>query len=134
MPRGSHIGEIDISWLASSLPPQFLTRYDYEFLYVFQETIDKFRSQASAGSQIIAHSVIEELALYLIVEESRLLMEDIELDTENGDDIDSYEDWDEWIYDIFGDEDLITFLYSGSYLTKSNVYHYDHWLEEFFCQ
>lgn len=31
-PRGSHIGEIDVSWLEALLPPQFLMRYDYDFL------------------------------------------------------------------------------------------------------
>jgi transcriptional regulator with XRE-family HTH domain len=133
MPRGSHIGEIGNSWLASDLPPQFLMRYDYEFLYVLRKTIERFRAQASAGSQIIAHSVLEELALYLIVEESRFLMESVELDAEN-DDIEAYEDWDEWIYAIFDDADLLTFLYSNWYLTKSDVYHYDRWLEEqFYC-
>lgn len=37
------------------------------------------------GSPIIAHSVIEELALYLIMEESRFLMESMVFDEEQDD-------------------------------------------------
>jgi len=133
MPRGSHVGEIDVSWLASILPSQFLMRYDYEFLYVLRDTVTRFRLQASAGIPIKAHSVIEELVLYLIVEESQFIMESIEPDMEN-DDVDAYDNWDEWIFDIFDDVDLITFLYSDRYLTNDDMYHFDHWLErQFYC-
>ena len=133
MPRGSHVGEIDVSWLASILPSQFLMRYDYEFLYVLRDTVTRFRLQASAGIPIKAHSVIEELVLYLIVEESQFIMESIEPDMEN-DDVDTYDNWDEWIFDIFDDMDLITFLYSDRYLTNDDMYHFNHWLErQFYC-
>ena len=133
MPRGSHVGEIDVSWLASILPSQFLMRYDYEFLYVLRDTVTRFRLQASAGIQIKAHSVIEELVLYLFVEASQFIMESIEPDMEN-DDVDTYDNWDEWIFDIFDDMDLITFLYSDRYLTNDDMYHFNHWLErQFYC-
>lgn len=130
-PRGSHIGEIDTSWMKSLLPAQFLMRYDYDFLYILRDTVIRFRLQAPTGSPLIAHSVIEELALYLIVEESRFLMESFELDG----DIEAYDSWHEWIFEIFDDMDLITFLYSDIYLDNDNAYHYDHWLErQFYCQ
>lgn len=133
MPKGSHIGEIRISLLESSLPPQFLMQYDYEFLYILCHTVTQIRWQASTGGQLIAHSVIEELALHLIVEESRFLMEAIEADGEFGNE--DYDNWDEWIFDILGDMDLITFLYSDMYLTNDHTYHFDHWLErQFYCE
>lgn len=134
MPRGSHIGQLDYSWMKFSLPSQFLMRYDYDFLYILRITVTQFQVQAHNGSPIIAHSVIEELALYLIVEESRFLMESMEFDEEQ-DDLDDYDSWDEWIYDIFDDMDLITFLYSDIYLTDGDSYHFDHWLErQFYCE
>lgn len=134
MPRGSHIGEIDASWMESLLPSQFLMRYDYDFLYILRDTINRFRLIAPIGNPIIAHSVIEELALYLIVEESRFLMESIELGMEC-DDTEIYDSWDEWIFDIFEDMDLITFLYSDKYLVNDDAYHFEHWLErQFFYQ
>ncbi|MDD4402935.1 MAG: helix-turn-helix transcriptional regulator [Desulfitobacteriaceae bacterium] len=131
MPRGSHVGQISVSWIETLLPPQFLMRYDYDFLYILRTTVIQFRLQAPKGSPIIAHSVIEELALYLILEESRFLMESIELD--GG--LDDYESWDEWIFGIFDDMDLITFLYSDTYLIDGHTYHFDCWLEkQFYCK
>jgi DNA-binding XRE family transcriptional regulator len=133
MPRGSHIGEIDTSWIASSLPPQFLMRYDYDFLYILQTTIIHFRTIAPIGSQIIAHSVMEELALYLIMEESQFLMEGIASDMES-DDMESYGNWASWAFDIFDDMDIVTFLYSGEYLDNSHPYHFEHWMAaQFYC-
>ena len=32
-------------------------------------------------------------------------------------------------FDIFDDEDIITFLYSNIYLEEDNVYHISHWME-----
>ncbi len=63
MPRGSHLGEVDISWLESDLPLQFLMRYDYDFTYILRTTVISFRTIAPMGNQIIAHSVMEELTL-----------------------------------------------------------------------
>jgi transcriptional regulator with XRE-family HTH domain len=83
MPRGSHLGEIEMSLLESLLPPQFLMRYDYDFLYALRNTIVRFRRQAPHAGSIIANSVIEELALFLIMEESRFLMENMEYDINN---------------------------------------------------
>jgi transcriptional regulator with XRE-family HTH domain len=131
MPKGTHIGELDASWLASLLPQQFLIRYDYDFLYVLHNTVIRFRAQASSASQIMAHSVIEELTLYLIVEEAQFLMECIELNVDN-DDIEAYDNWNNWIFDLFGDMNLITCLYSDIYLTNDHTYHFEHWLENQF--
>lgn len=134
MPKGSHIGQIDASWMKSLLPPQFLMRYDYDFLYILRTTVTQFRLQASMGSPIIAHSVIEELTLYLIMEESRILMESMVFDGKQ-DDTDDYDSWDEWVFDIFDDMDLITFLYSDIYLTNGHPYHFDCWAErQFYCE
>lgn len=134
MPRESHIGQIGSSWMESKLPPQFMMRYDYDFLYILRTTVTQFRLQAPMGIPIIAQSVIEELVLYLIMEESRFLMESMEFDGEQ-DDLDDYDSWDEWIFDIFDDMDLITFLYSDMYLIDGHPYHFDRWLEkQFYCE
>lgn len=133
MPKGSHVGEIDVSWLGALLPPQFLMRYDYDFLYILHDAINRLRLIASTGAPIIAYSVLEELTLYLIVEGSRFVMESIEPDIEC-DDVEAYSSWDEWIFDIFDDMDLVTFLYSDVYIANDNPYHIEHWLErQFFC-
>lgn len=134
MPKGSHLGEIGASWLESDLPSQFLMRYDYDFLYILQTTIIRFRKIAPMGIQIIAHSVMEELALYLIMEESRFLMESMNFHIES-DDMDPYVDWDSWAFDIFDDMDIVTFLYSDVYLDNAHPYHFEHWLAaQFYCK
>lgn len=98
LPKGSHLGQIDTSFLITSLPLQFLMRYDYDFLYLLQTTIIHLRMIARAGQPIIAHRVIDELALYLIVEESRSYLE---LTAGDYDFLQLADDWSEWIFDLF---------------------------------
>lgn len=45
MPRYSHIGQIEVSFLECILPQQFYVRYDYEFLYALYVTIYKLRQK-----------------------------------------------------------------------------------------
>ena len=80
---------------------------------------------------MIAHSVIEELVLYLTNEASRFLMEEMTL----GFDADHHDDEyrDDWVFDIFDDVDLETFLYSDLFtLTPGDTYHFDHWFKQQF--
>ncbi len=120
--------------LGSDLPPQFLMRYDYDFLYILRTTIINFRTIAPMGNQIIAHSVMEELALYLIMEESQSFMEIMDFSMDS-DDMESYSNWDSWAFDIFDDMDIVTFLYTDTYLDNSHPYHFDHWLDtQFYCE
>jgi len=135
MPRGSHIGELEMSWLDSMLPPQFLMKYDYDFLYALRDKIIYFRRIAPHADSIIAHSVIEELTLYLIQEESRSFFEACEDEIYESDEVgdeDGYGVDVSWAFDIFEDMDIITFLYSGWYLTEDASYHFDHWFEQQF--
>ena len=147
LPKGSHIGELDASWISSSLPPQFLMRYDYDFLYALRKTIIKFRKAAPVVDIIQAHSVMEELALFLIQQEGISFFEICteyeynesekeDNDEDNYDDDDYVGDYDfdyEWAFDIFDDMDIVTCFYSDWYLLDSeHSYHFDHWFEEQF--
>lgn len=133
-PKGTHIGELDFSCLEDSLPPQFLPQYDYDFLYYFRYVVMLYRLQASNGNCFSAHTVMEELALYMIMEESRFLMEAIlpklKLKKKY-----SYIDWDEWPFEIFEDSDVEMCLYSEyEYLTEDHCYHFKHWrTKQFWC-
>ena len=126
MPRYSHIGQIEVSFLECILPQQFYVRYDYEFLYALYITIYKLRQQAKMNLEIVTHSVLEELAIYLMVQESEILMDisDLQLDG----------NWQDWVFDLFGDMDIVTCLYSNIYLTEDNIYHFDHWMDNQFWQ
>ena len=137
-PKGSHIGELEYSWLKDSLPSQFLMQYDYDFLYYLKTILIRYREQAASKNCFIAHTVAEELTLYLVMEESEFLMESIlpELQLEEGDtEYDFiYSNWNSWPFDLFDDMDIVTFLYSDCYLEKDHPYNFEHWRDEqFYC-
>ena len=122
-PKGTHIGELDASWLASILPPQFLMEYTYEFLYLMKTSLIHLRILARAGKDMRARNTLEEILYLLIVDESEFLIEsDSTLRTEK--------DWKEWVFDLLEDEDVITYLYSNDYLSQDHEYHFSHWLDE----
>jgi len=155
MPRGSHIGEIPSSFIASSMPEQFLMRYDYEFMWALRNTLIRLRKTARYSDNLIAHRVIDELVLYLILEESRFMMEEMEFDCKTGnievddndeydyacddEDENDYEDedrfagWDDWAFRIFDDMEVVTYLYSDLFiLGPGDTYHFDNWFEQQF--
>jgi len=130
MPSGSHIGQLDISYLRDCLPDQFLMHYNYDFLYRMKCALCEMRTRAKNGLPMTAHSVIEELILYLCSEDAFVLIE-----LSNGvkelktDDI---TDFKEWVFDLFDDTDIILFLYSNMYLSTDNSYHFSHWFDKLF--
>ena len=126
MSAHSHIGQIDISFLADMLPRQFCMKYDYDFLYVLYVTLIRMRQSAHDGMEIKAYSVLEELIIYLTVQNSQFLLE--------CSDIDLPSDWNEWVFDLFGDMDIISFLFSDSYLPLDHTYHFDHWMDKSFWE
>lgn len=131
LPQGSHIGQLPISMIKDMLPEQFLMKYDYDFLYSLRMCVIRLRQMASNNVNFVAHSVMEELAMYLIMESAEFLMEvmSAEMEACGIEDVDM---WKDWIYDLFGDMDIITCLYSNFYLTRDNIYHFEHWMEEQF--
>ena len=133
LPKGSHIGELPCSMIMHMLPEQFLTNYDYEFLYCLKTCVIQLVQMAHNNVEIIAHSVLQELAMYLIVEEAEFLMDTMESEMEECG-IENLDMWKEWIFDVFDDMDIVTCLYNNVYLTPDHIYHFSHWLEEqFYC-
>lgn len=131
MPKGSHIGQLSCSMLEYSLPEQFLIEYDYDFVYKLKCVVKRLRSMATNSSPIVAHSVIEELAFYLIIESAETLMDMWQPEMKQCG-IEDADYWKEWIYDLFDDMDIVTCLYSGWYLTTDHNYHFSHWYEDQF--
>jgi methionine synthase II (cobalamin-independent) len=58
-------------------------------------------------------------------------MESVLLDLEDNV-IEGNQNWQDWIFDIFDDIDLITFLYSNWFVDIDHTYHFEHWLEHQF--
>lgn len=131
LPKGTHVGQLVSSWVKDIMPGQFLMRYDYELLYCLKTTVVKLREMAHYGLPFKAHSVMEELVIYLFVEESKFLMESMTSDMEAYG-IEDLDTWQDWIFDFFEDMDVVTCLYSEIYLTCNDIYHFDHWKEKQF--
>lgn len=131
MPRGTHVGQLPVSMMKDILPAQFLMRYDYEFLYLLKVNVKQLRAAARCSDHFLAHSVIQEMLLYLFVEESRFLMESMQQEMEAAK-VSGLDAWDEWIFDLFDDMDVVACLYSDAYLTPEHAYHFDHWADEQF--
>ena len=127
MPKGTHLGQLSISFLCDDLPPQFLTDYDYDFVYHLKCALQLLRHRAKNSKQFLAHSVMEELLIYLSAEEAAVLAGLMEESKDS--DKDDTESYKEWVFDLFDDADILTMLYSSIYLTTENIYHIDHWFE-----
>ena len=78
-----------------------------------------------------AHSVMEELLFYLSNERAKMLM-DLGIITDQLDDSCTFDAYNDWIFDMFDDMDIITFLYSNEYLEKDDSYHFIHWNDQQF--
>ena len=126
LPRYSHLGQLQFSMIGDELPEQFLTRYDYEFLYQLKTTVILLRRKAIKGNPIIAHTVLEELAIYLFMLEAESLMDCMYNDMEEAG-IEGLELANQWAFELFDDMDVYTCLFSDRYLTKDNSYHFDNW-------
>lgn len=123
MPVGTHIGQLKVSLLCDELPKQFLMHYDYELLYQLKSQLHRLRRRAKLGYSMKAHSVMEELLIYLCNEEASILMKHY--------DVNNVPD-EEWVFDLFDDMDIITFLYSNMYLSPEHLYHFSHWNDQVF--
>lgn len=119
MPIGTHLGELDFSFLEDMLPVQFLPQYNFDFIYKLRSNLIRIRSCIKNNRYPEVHSVLDEITYYLIVESSKEWLDGVNyLLSEN---------WDDWIYDVFDDVDIYTFLYSDLYLSESDSYHFVNW-------
>ena len=131
MPRGSHIGQLPASWLSDFMPPQFLTRYDYEFLYSMQAALLRLQKRACQQDGFPIRSVLEELIVYIAVEKAEVLIDSMAPQMRAAG-IRIPHDWKDWIFDLFWDDDLVTCLFCGGCLPPSHTYHFIHWTKEQF--
>ena len=129
MPSGSHIGQLSTSFISEELPPQFLMRYNYDFLYNMKCVLLQLRWRAKHGMPITAHSILEELIIYLCNEEAQALIE-IGVGADNLIDNEHLDHSEDWVFDMFDDMDIITYLYSNEYLTENHPFHFEHWNDQ----
>jgi hypothetical protein len=80
---------------------------------------------------MIAHSVLEELIIYLCNEEAQAFIE-VGVGADDFIDEEDLDNLREWLFDMFGDMDIITFLYSDWYLSENHPFHFEHWSDQQF--
>ncbi len=134
MPRGFHVGQLDLADLSELLPPQFLMHYDYDFIYYLRSVLLQYRYRAQHGIQMYSHTVAEELILYLCFQEIEVLIDlNLCMSEEEREEYNCEPEYStEWLYDLLGDMDIITYLYSDLYLTENHPYHFSRWKEQQF--
>lgn len=132
MPKGTHIGQLDFSYIIDCMPEQFLMNYDYELLYRMKCSLLRYFEFAKSGTEFKAHTVLDEILLYCIMEESKYLMEETVLPYLPDNLSEEAELWESWVFDLFDDMDVVTFLYSDFYLTEEFAYHFSNWLKHQF--
>ncbi|MGW2662995.1 helix-turn-helix domain-containing protein [Nocardia tengchongensis] len=126
-PRGTHLGELDVSWLEGSLPPQWVPCYDYDFVFRLRTTVEQLRLRAvRPGFDGIPHftrSVADDLALHLILEMGMVSADSA--------DSSAADDWEEWEYELNGEDDeVITALFSETFYTDhDSSFHFDRWFD-----
>ena len=125
MPRGSHLGQLGVSVLREQLPDQFLPDYDYAFLYWMKCELLEMTERAHEGGAMTAYSVLQELILYLCWREADAFMELGAYPSSSEDPAGNGKE--EWVFSLFGDRDLILYLYSGMYLRPDHPFHIKHW-------
>ena len=128
LPRHTHLGQLSFSHIVDSLPPQFLMEYDYNFVYLLRSALIELQNRARLGNTMYAHTVLEEVLFYICVEEAKAYIELVNEKIDNED-----EDWEDWIYDLFDDTDILYSLYSNKFIDVDNRYHFIHWNEHQFC-
>lgn len=141
MPKGSHVGELEYVDIGAYLPPQFLTRYDYEFAHGLKYLIEKISQKNKLGVKLTAHTVLDEVALTAIHFQATALsdkysfegLEDIEdADDDGFDDDEKYKADGSYFLNMFlemecGDEDCKMLLWND-HLPEDHAYHFSHWL------
>ena len=121
LPKGAHVGQLDKSNLVEILPQQFITEYNYEFLYALKCAVLRLQKYAKAGAEIHPRNVLEEIAIYLMMQEAQCIQDGY---PGLGDD--------SWLDLLFDDDgDMSMALYDDVYIKKDSTYHFKHWLENF---
>ena len=124
MPRGTHIGMLKHSWLTDMLPDQFLMSYDYDFIYYWSTVIFDLRDRAANPDvTLMTNTLLEDISLFLIMEESDLIIDKILPK-------DAYKE-ENWAFYYIGDPKFLDhFFNGGAYIPRSSPYHFDHWAED----
>ena len=80
---------------------------------------------------ITAYSILEELIIYLCNKEAQALIE-IGAGADDFIDNEHLDDSENWVFDMFDNMDIITYLYSNEYLAEDHPFHFEYWSDQQF--
>lgn len=134
--NGYNLASEEFLSIANMLPPIFSGRYDLEFMEQFREHMDKLASKAYSGDDVVVHSVMDELCLYMASETASDMIHDgVSSWTDDVLEDDDAEMIDEWYGEVCGDE-AIKMLWDKklyNYISRSeNPYCFDNWNDDVF--
>lgn len=115
--------------IVESLPQQFVDRYNLAFLHDMRDALSVLqRNFHDEKEAVYAHTVMEEILLYLIMEYSDVMMDVYgfsEADDEEG-------VLNVWAFNVMDDMDVVTWLYCGNYIDENHSYHFNNWMKQQF--
>lgn len=125
--RGTHIGELQGSVMEVWLPPRWLMRYDYEFLFRLRATVQELALRTKHpgfdGIPYLTRCVADDLVLHLILQMGSAVESEAAESTDA-----AAEDWE---YELNGeDEEVMVALYHpGIHPDPDSPWHFDHWFQ-----
>ncbi len=130
LPRGAHLGLLDESHIADTLPALWLTRYDYEFVFqmraVAMDLTRRLHDGAPAPAEPLVRSMAEALVLHdilalgAVIASHDLLIEDNTTVEE--------EEWEGWVDSLCGPDQPVHWLIATALVPPPNApEHIDNW-------
>ncbi len=130
MPIGTHIGQFP-NILSQWLPMQFITRYDYEFIYLLKYKTNYIMERLESGRAFYCRSVMDEIVVY-----ASYLLAKSQLKFKHTDQKLFFVKTDEpaTIEEVLFEDDFIScYLYrdllmnNSYYLEEDHPYHFNNW-------
>jgi transcriptional regulator with XRE-family HTH domain len=124
-PRGTHLGELGMSWLVEELPVRWVPRYDYDFVFRLRATAETIKIRlkwaGADGNQQLARSVADKLVVHLIFQDGMTAADSCGSD--------AADDWEDWVLDLTeGDDEFLYALFSNTIVWgEESRYHFDNW-------
>lgn len=120
--------------LAIMLPKVFSGRYDNSFYKTMLEHIEAIREIIRDQAPFLMHSVLDELIIYLAIDEAEMYFELCPLTLEALSDYAKAADWYSWVADHFEDDDTVLCLYTFPQiaLCEESQFAFEHWTDNIF--
>lgn len=127
MPRGAHVGELDVSHIGGTLPALWLTRYDYELLFQLrglgQVTTHRLVEAMIAPDEPLVRTLAEAIVVHDIFTLGGMTASSLGKELED-------EEWEGWVNAFSGPQEPAHLLLSTILVPSPDAaIHIDHWFD-----